>query len=115
MSDQNVEKIEKVETPRDTVKGNGARWRIGGIILIVLILIGVFVWLRSRGKEATDDAQVDGHITQMAPRVGGTVTKVLVTNNQVVKAGDVLVVIDPRDYEIAVERAKAELADTQAT
>jgi membrane fusion protein (multidrug efflux system) len=108
------EKVEKPEDTPDTGKGNGARWRIGGIIFIALILIGGVVWLRSRGKEATDDAQVDGHITQLAPRVGGTVTKVLVTNNQAVKAGDVLVTIDPRDYEIAVERAKAELADAQA-
>jgi membrane fusion protein (multidrug efflux system) len=118
MSEQRVErdeKVEKADDTHDTAKGNGARWRIGGIVLLVLILIGGVVWLRSRGKEATDDAQVDGHITQLSPRVGGTVTKVLVTNNQAVKAGDVLVTIDPRDYEIAVERAKAELADAQAT
>ena len=94
--------------------GNGGRWRLGAIVVVVLILIAGFFWLRSRGKESTDDAQVDGHITQIAPRVGGTVTKVLVTNNQPVKAGDVLVEIDPRDYQIAVERAKADLADAVA-
>jgi membrane fusion protein (multidrug efflux system) len=104
-----AEKTEKVPG------GNGRRWRVGGIVLVVLILIAGIFWLRSRGKETTDDAQVDGHITQIAARVGGTVTKVLVTNNQAVKAGDVLVEIDPRDYQIAVERAKAELADAQAT
>jgi membrane fusion protein, multidrug efflux system len=96
-------------------QGNGGRWRIGGIVLVVLILIAGFFWLRSRGKEATDDAQVDGHITQIAPRVGGTVAKVHISNNQAVKAGDVLVEIDPRDYQIAVDRAKAELADAVAT
>src|SRR5258706_1618881 len=94
--------------------GNGGRWRLGAVVVAVLILIAGFFWLRSRGKESTDDAQVDGHITQIAPRVGGTVTKVLVTNNQAVKAGDVLVEIDPRDYQIAVERAKADLADAAA-
>jgi membrane fusion protein, multidrug efflux system len=94
--------------------GNGGRWRLGAVVLAVLILIAGFFWLRSRGKESTDDAQVDGHITQIAPRVGGTVSKVLVTNNQAVKAGDVLVEIDPRDYQIAVERAKADLADAVA-
>jgi len=102
---------ETVETPA----GNGGRWRLIAIGVVVLILIGGFFWLRSRGKESTDDAQVDGHITQIAARVGGTVTKVEVTNNQAVKAGDVLVEIDPRDYQIAVDRAKAELADAQAT
>jgi membrane fusion protein (multidrug efflux system) len=95
--------------------GNASRWRLGAVVVAVLILIAGFFWLRSRGKESTDDAQVDGHITQIAPRVGGTVTKVLVTNNQPVKAGDVLVEIDPRDYQIAVERAKADLADAVAT
>ena len=95
--------------------GNGGRWRLGGILFLVLILIAGFFWLRSRGKESTDDAQVDGHITQIAPRVGGTVAKVHVTNNQPVKAGDVLIEIDPRDYQIAVDRAKAELADVVAT
>ncbi len=96
-------------------QGNGRRWRLAAIVVAVLILIAGLFWLRSRGKESTDDAQVDGHITQIAARVGGTVTKVLVTNNQAVKAADVLVGIDPRDYQIAVERAQAELADAQAT
>jgi membrane fusion protein (multidrug efflux system) len=118
MSEKEIERVETAGTSGaapEAAKGNGARWRIGGVVLAVLILVGGVVWLRSRGKEATDDAQVDGHITQMAPRVGGSVIKVLVTNNQAVNAGDVLVVIDPRDYEIAVERARAELADARAT
>jgi membrane fusion protein (multidrug efflux system) len=105
----------KPEEKNEKPQGNGGRWRIGGIVLLVLILMAGFFWLRSRGKEATDDAQVDGHITQIAPRVGGTVAKVHVSNNQAVKAGDVLVEIDPRDYQIAVDRAKAELADAVAT
>jgi membrane fusion protein, multidrug efflux system len=106
---------EKPDEKIEQAKGNGGRWRLGGIVLLVLVLIGGFFWLRSRGKESTDDAQVDGHITQIAPRVGGTVTKVHITNNQAVKAGDVLVEIDPRDYQIAVDKAKAELADAVAT
>jgi membrane fusion protein (multidrug efflux system) len=105
----------KPEEKNETSQGNGGRWRIGGVVLVVLILIAGFFWLRSRGKEATDDAQVDGHITQIAPRVGGTVAKVHISNNQAVKVGDVLVEIDPRDYQIAVDRAKAELADAVAT
>ena len=61
-----------------------------------------------------DDAQIDGHITQVAARVGGTVAKVNVVENQYVQAGTVLVELDPRDYQVAVERARAELADAQA-
>jgi membrane fusion protein, multidrug efflux system len=90
------------------------RWRMIAIAVVVLVLIAGIFWLRSRGHESTDDAQVDGHITQISARVGGPVLKVNVTNNTAVKAGDVLVQIDQREYEIAVQRAKAELADAQA-
>lgn len=84
------------------------------VVAIVVIAGGLFYWLHSRGHEATDDAQVDGRITQIAARVGGTVIKVNVDNNLQVSGGAALVQIDPRDYEVAVERARAELADAQA-
>jgi membrane fusion protein (multidrug efflux system) len=105
----------KAETQKtEAPAGNGRRWRIGGIVVAVLVIIGIVFWLRSRGRESTDDAQVDGRITQIAARVGGPVIKVAVDNNNHVKAGDLLVQIDPRDYQVAVDRAKAELADAQA-
>jgi membrane fusion protein (multidrug efflux system) len=84
------------------------------VVVIVLIAGGLFYWLHSRGRENTDDAQVDGRITQIAARVGGTVIKVNVDNNLQVNSGFVLVQLDPRDYEVAVERARAELAYAQA-
>jgi len=95
--------------------GSGRRWRVGGAILVVVLAVVVFVWLRSRGRESTDDAQVDGRITQIAARVGGPLTKVAIDNNMHVSAGDLLVQIDPRDFQVAVDRAKAELADAQAS
>ncbi len=101
---------EKVEAPAR----NRGRIRIVVISVIVLLLIAGIFWWRSRGHESTDDAQVDGHITQISARVGGPVIDVKVTNNLAVKTGDLLVQIDPREYEIAVQRAKAELADAQA-
>jgi membrane fusion protein, multidrug efflux system len=105
----------KAETEKTAAPtGNGRRWRIGGIVVAVLAMIGIVFWLRSRGRESTDDAQVDGRITQIAARVGGPVIKVAIDNNNHVKAGDLLVQIDPRDYQVAVDRAKAELADAQA-
>jgi membrane fusion protein, multidrug efflux system len=85
------------------------------IVAVVILMAGVFVWLHSRGREDTDDAQVDGRITQIAARVGGTVVKVNVDNNQPVGGGAVLVQLDPRDYQLAVDRARAELADARAT
>ncbi|HEY2434482.1 MAG TPA: HlyD family secretion protein [Vicinamibacterales bacterium] len=91
-----------------------ARWRIGALVLVVLLAVATIFWWRSRGRESTDDAQVDGRITQIAPRVGGTVIKVAVDNNLAVEAGVLLVQIDPSDYQVAVDRARAELADAQA-
>jgi len=92
-----------------------ARWRIAAAVLVVLLAVAAIFWWRSRGRESTDDAQVDGHITQIAARVGGTIVSVQVDNNQAVGAGTLLVQIDPRDYQIAVDRARAELADAEAT
>ena len=87
---------------------------IAAAVLVILVVAGVWFWL-TRGRETTDDAQVDGRVTQIAARVGGTVMKVLVTDNQAVDAGAVLVEIDPRDYQVALERARAELADAEAS
>ncbi len=82
--------------------------------VIVLIVAGIFVWRYYSVRESTDDAQVDGHITPISARVGGTVVKLNFRDNQNVQEGDILVQLDPRDYEVAVERAQAELADAQA-
>jgi membrane fusion protein, multidrug efflux system len=92
------------------------RGRLTWIILAVVVLVmivGVVVWARS-GKTSTDDAQIEGRITPVATRVGGTVIEVKVQDNQRVEAGTVLAQIDPRDYQVAVDRARAELADAQA-
>jgi membrane fusion protein (multidrug efflux system) len=92
-----------------------ARWRIGAAVAAVVIVVGGIIWLRARGRESTDDAQVDGRITQIAARVGGTVIKVVVDNNQAVGAGALLVQLDPRDYQVAIDHARAELATAIAT
>src|SRR5690349_15400389 len=90
------------------------RIRIGiGIVLIAIVVTGVWLWATA-GRETTDDAQVDAHVTPVAARVGGTVTSVPVKENQQVEAGAVLVTIDPRDYQVALEKAKAELATAEA-
>jgi membrane fusion protein (multidrug efflux system) len=68
---------------------------------------GVAWWLYSRTYESTDDAQIDGHINAIASRVEGTVRAVYVENNQPVKAGQPLVDLDPRDYEVLVAQARA--------
>jgi membrane fusion protein (multidrug efflux system) len=84
-----------------------------GVVLIALVVTTVWLWATA-GRETTDDAQVDAHVTPIAARVGGTITQVPVKENQAVDAGAVLAVIDPRDYEVALEKAKAELATAEA-
>ena len=86
---------------------------IAAVVVLAVIGAGVWWWV-TQGRESTDDAQVDAHVIPMAPRVGGTVVKVPVEDNQVVEAGAVLVEIDPRDYQVAVDKARAELADAEA-
>jgi membrane fusion protein (multidrug efflux system) len=90
--------------------------RRGIIIVIVAILIvgGLAFWWHSTFTEDTDDAQVNGHLIQISARIAGQVQKVYVDENQYVKRGDPIVDLDPRDFEVAVENAKAALASAQA-
>jgi membrane fusion protein (multidrug efflux system) len=84
--------------------------RFGLFALLIAVAVGVFWWLHSRNHESTDDAQVDGHIAPISPKVSGTIQQVLVNDNQHVVAGQVLVKLDPRDYQARVDQAKAALA-----
>ena len=86
---------------------------IGGVLLLVLGA-GAWAWTTA-GHESTDDAQVDAHVTQIAARVSGTVTTVAVDDNQLVETGALLVQLDPRDYQVAIDKARAELADAEAS
>ena len=87
---------------------------LAGALVLAAVGVGVWLWLTA-GRVSTDDAQMDAHVTQIAARVGGTVTRVAVKDNQLVDAGAVLVELDPRDYQVAVDKAQAELADAEAT
>src|SRR5215813_13860518 len=78
---------------------------IGGVVLVA-ILVGLFLYYHNR--ESTDDAQVDGHITPVSSKIYGRVAEVLVNDNEQVKAGQVLVRIDPRDYKAALDEAEAD-------
>src|ERR1700684_397869 len=70
-------------------------------IVIVAVAVGLFLYYRNR--ESTDDAQVDGHITPIAAKISGRVAEVLVHDNEPVKAGQILIKIDPRDYQAALD------------
>ncbi|HEY9732217.1 MAG TPA: HlyD family secretion protein [Drouetiella sp.] len=82
---------------------------IVGVVAVIAIVAGSIGWRYMSSHESTDDAYVDGNITQISSRVGGTVSQVLIDDNQYVKAGQLLVVLDPRDYDIKIEQAKAAL------
>ncbi len=96
------------EAPKGLANPKVKRLLIGGGTVVLAGVLGVVAYYYNR--ETTDDAQVDGHITPMASKVYGRVAQVLVEDNQPVKAGQVLVKIDPRDYQAAVGQAKGALA-----
>ncbi|NDH64748.1 MAG: biotin/lipoyl-binding protein, partial [Alphaproteobacteria bacterium] len=76
------------------------RWIVLAVVVIGVVIGGV-VWAGA-GREGTDDAQVEGRITQISTRVGGPIVKLEVVDNQYVEAGTVLAQIDPREYQVAV-------------
>jgi membrane fusion protein (multidrug efflux system) len=99
-------------TPR-----KGRRFRRLFIVVAALALVvvaGVYLWRYFNTFESTDDAQIDGHINAVSARVTGNVIAINAEDEQFVNAGDVLVKLDPKDYEVAVARAEADLADADA-
>ena len=94
------------------------------IVVLVVAVFGIRYWLYARAHESTDDAFVDGHIVEVSPKVSGYVAKIYVVDNQNVNAGDLLLELDPRDFETKLAQAKAALnagvaqrkqAETQVT
>ncbi len=91
------------------------KWVFGVLVLTGLAVGAYTVWERYSRIESTDDAQVDGAIFPVSPRVAGHVIKVTVHDQAPVKAEEVVVQLDPRDFEVALDKARAELADAEAT
>ena len=106
-------------TPQGEEK-NPSRWAdpsvrraaFGAGVLFLLAVVALLVHYHNR--VSTDDAEVDGHIVPIASKISGTVSEVLIHDNETVKAGQVLVRIDPRDYQSRVDQAKAALDLAQA-
>ncbi len=86
------------------------------LIAVVVLLVGsFFLWRYFNSYESTDDAQADVHLYPVSARISGYVVRVNVEDNQWVEKGTVLVEIDPKDYEVAVAQAKANLSNAEAT
>ena len=83
-------------------------------VLAVAAAGGAAWWIHANGYEETDDAQIDGNISNVSPRVSGNVSSVNVRENERVEEGDVLAELDPSDLQIAVDAAKAQVAQAQA-
>ena len=107
-----------VRAPRDesTEVAPPPRRRRGVIIAVaaILALVALGIWWHSTYYEDTDDAQINGHLIQISSRIAGQVIKVNVDENQKVPKGYLIAELDPRDFEVAVENAKAALASAEA-
>ncbi len=89
-------------------------WLVGGLVLLVIIVVVVWIVLAPHPLQRTDDAYATAHYATIAPRISGQITAVAVNDNQRVSAGQLLVVIDERDYRTAVDQARANIASDQA-
>ena len=83
-------------------------WTVGLVLLAALVIVAVLVWLDGRHYEKTDDAFIDGNISQIASQVAGRVVQIAVSDNQDVKAGQVLIELDPRDLQVKLDQARAQ-------
>ena len=118
-----VNELHEVPNPTKSETESGAvirsKWiarGIGAIVLVSAAVAGTTFWLDSRHFESTDDAQVDGHFAALSTRIDGTVVWVdpNAENDHSVKAGDLLLQLDPRDFQVVLERAKANLKVRQS-
>lgn len=112
--DTKIVELTEVKAPARK-KFNVARWATLGVSA-VLLAAGARWWSVSQGYESTDDAQIEGHLGSISSRISGTVTYInpAVQNNQFVKAGTLLLELDPRDYQAELEHAKADLDTRRA-
>jgi len=86
---------------------------LGVVTALIAVAVAVVLWVYVSAREETDDAYVDGHISNISSKVSGTVQDVYVNENERVKSGEPLVRLDPTDYRVQVEQAKADLEESQ--
>ena len=113
MTGPQTAEIEIPEPPRP--KRRWIPFAVLGILALAGVVWGVRTWLYSRSHETTDNAQIEGHVVPVLPKVGGYVTRVFVEDNQVVREGDTLVTLDPRDYQVRLQEAQADLRAAEAS
>jgi membrane fusion protein, multidrug efflux system len=100
--------------PEPVTRGRGKAFIIFFLFLAIAAGVGIYFWLESRQFESTDDAQVEAHLNSISSRVDGSITHVYVDNNQIVKAGDPLVDLDPRDFQVILDQTRAQVAQARS-
>lgn len=117
---QDQQKSQSQTRPDDAKKRkvNPKRKRTVRFVFLALIVVGIIVavpvWAYYSARESTDDAQVEGHLVPISPRITGTILEVLVNDNQTVRAGQELIRLDPADYQVALAQAQAAVATAEA-
>jgi membrane fusion protein (multidrug efflux system) len=101
-------------SPIPNRKGRQKAFLIFGALLVIAAIVALVWWLHARQFETTDDAQVDAHLNPVTSRIDGTITHVYVEDNDVVSAGAPLVDLDPRDLQVTLDQAIADLKQAQA-
>jgi membrane fusion protein, multidrug efflux system len=100
--------------PPPVTRGRGRAFIIFFLFLLIAGGVGLYFWLQSREFESTDDAEVEAHLNAISSRVDGAITHVYVDDNQFVKAGDPLVDLDPRDFQVTVDQTRAQVAQARS-
>ena len=101
-------------TLRDRLGKRVKRTLFGIGLVLILAVGGLYFFAQTASYESTDDAFVDGHITNVAPKIAGRIDKVFIDDNQLLKKGDPVVEIDPRDYHAQLKQKQAALDSTKA-
>ncbi len=115
-SDRQKSQPASISAKQEVPRPRRSRTALFLLVPIILAIAGYFIYEKYfANQESTDDAQIDGHINPVASKVSGHVVAINVEDNQFVKAGTVIVQIDPTDYGVALEKAKADLAAAQAS
>jgi membrane fusion protein (multidrug efflux system) len=113
-TETSMDKARPSSSLRDRLREHWLLATLAVCVLLIAVIGGLSYWLTVRDYESTDDAFISARSFSIAPKVGGYVTDVPVTDNQHVKAGDLLAKIDDRDYLNAVDQAKAQVAVAEA-
>ena len=116
---KHIDKEELEKRAKEKLKKNRPEYKkkrvvIPTICAIILVFIGIFMAINATFYQSTDDAFIEGHIISIAPKVAGQVINLYVDDNQEVKQGEVLVEIDPTDYQVKLNQAEAKLAEAKA-